>query len=65
MALSYYSFFHISRYVGRLFLKSSSKPIEILGKLNQMAGFDPDEEIELYEVCTSLAFFFSCFILHL
>ncbi|KAI9153875.1 hypothetical protein LWI28_017843 [Acer negundo] len=37
------------RYVGRLFLKSSSKPIEIIGKLNQMAGFDPDEEIELYE----------------
>ncbi|TXG58062.1 hypothetical protein EZV62_015891 [Acer yangbiense] len=38
------------RYVGRLFLKSSSKPIEIIGKLNQMAGFDPDEEIELYEI---------------
>ncbi|TXG58064.1 hypothetical protein EZV62_015893 [Acer yangbiense] len=37
------------RYVGRLFLESSSKPIEIIGKLNQMAGFDPDEEIELYE----------------
>ncbi|KAG6690570.1 hypothetical protein I3843_10G021400 [Carya illinoinensis] len=37
------------RYVGRLFVKSSAKPIEILGKLNQMAGFAPDEEIELYE----------------
>ncbi|KAH7554220.1 hypothetical protein JRO89_XS12G0136900 [Xanthoceras sorbifolium] len=37
------------KYVGRLFLKSSSKPIEIIGKLNQMAGFDPEEEIELYE----------------
>ncbi|KAB5552894.1 hypothetical protein DKX38_010205 [Salix brachista] len=37
------------RYVGRLFVKSSSKPIEILAKLNQMAGFAPDEEIELYE----------------
>lgn len=46
------------RYVGRLFLKSSNKPIEILGKLNQMAGFDPDEEIELYEVSIS-------FLLHL
>ncbi|KAL5545633.1 hypothetical protein UlMin_005320 [Ulmus minor] len=37
------------RYVGRLFVKSTGKPIEILGKLNQMAGFAPDEEIELYE----------------
>ncbi|GMN39634.1 hypothetical protein TIFTF001_008866 [Ficus carica] len=37
------------RYVGRLFVKSSSKPIEILGKLDQMAGFASDEEIELYE----------------
>lgn len=32
-------------------MKSSSKPIEILGKLDQMAGFASDEEIELYEVC--------------
>ncbi|KAJ6923886.1 ubiquitin carboxyl-terminal hydrolase 12 [Populus alba x Populus x berolinensis] len=37
------------RYVGRLFVKSSGKPIEILAKLNQMAGFPPDEDIELYE----------------
>ncbi|KAK3017522.1 hypothetical protein RJ639_007459 [Escallonia herrerae] len=37
------------RYVGRLFVKSSGKPIEILLKLNEMAGFGPDEEIELYE----------------
>ncbi|KAH7512299.1 hypothetical protein FEM48_Zijuj12G0075900 [Ziziphus jujuba var. spinosa] len=37
------------RYVGRLFVRSSGKPIEILGKLNQMACFPPDEEIELYE----------------
>ena len=50
MVFWHFSFFHVSRYVGRLFLKSSSKPIEIIGKLNQMAGFDPDEEIELYEV---------------
>ena len=39
------------RYVGRLFVKSTGKPIEILTKLNQMAGFDADEEIELFEVC--------------
>ncbi|WCJ33065.1 Ubiquitin C-terminal hydrolase 13 [Euphorbia peplus] len=37
------------RYVGRLFVKSSGNPMEILSKINQMAGFSPDEEIELYE----------------
>ncbi|KAF5747748.1 hypothetical protein HS088_TW05G00475 [Tripterygium wilfordii] len=37
------------RYVGRLFVKNTGKPIEILSKLNQMAGFAPDEEIEFYE----------------
>ena len=44
------SFVLCCRYVGRLFVKSSGKPIEILGKINQMAGFAPEEEIELYEV---------------
>lgn len=42
----------LPRYVGRLYVKSYSKPIEILSKLKEMAGFDLDEEIELYEVCT-------------
>ncbi|MQM10211.1 hypothetical protein Taro_043102 [Colocasia esculenta] len=37
------------RYVGRLFVKTTGKPVEILRKLNEMAGFDPNEEIELYE----------------
>ncbi|CAN7037389.1 hypothetical protein IGI04_004445 [Brassica rapa subsp. trilocularis] len=37
------------RYVGRLMVKSSSKPMDITGKLNEMAGFTPDEEIELFE----------------
>ncbi|XP_052200114.1 ubiquitin C-terminal hydrolase 12-like isoform X1 [Diospyros lotus] len=37
------------RFVGRLFVKSSGKPHEILTKLNEMAGFSPEEEIELYE----------------
>ncbi|KAB1225466.1 Ubiquitin carboxyl-terminal hydrolase 12 [Morella rubra] len=37
------------RYVGRLFVKGIGKPVEILTKLNEMAGFSPDEEIELYE----------------
>ncbi|CAN8237138.1 unnamed protein product [Cochlearia groenlandica] len=36
-------------YVGRMMVKSSSKPMDIVGKLNEMAGFAPDEEIELFE----------------
>jgi hypothetical protein len=37
-------------FVGRLFVKALGKPSEILSKLNEMAGFSPTEEIELYEV---------------
>ncbi|XP_010312501.2 ubiquitin C-terminal hydrolase 12 isoform X3 [Solanum lycopersicum] len=37
------------RYVGRLFVKGSGKPLDILSKLNELAGFSPDEEIELFE----------------
>ncbi|XP_020577037.1 ubiquitin carboxyl-terminal hydrolase 13-like isoform X2 [Phalaenopsis equestris] len=37
------------RYVGRLFVKALGKPLEILSKLNQMASFPQNEEIELYE----------------
>ncbi|XP_057462933.1 ubiquitin C-terminal hydrolase 12-like isoform X2 [Actinidia eriantha] len=37
------------RYVGRLFVKANGKPGEILTKINEMAGFGPDEEIELFE----------------
>ncbi|KAK0592466.1 hypothetical protein LWI29_019700 [Acer saccharum] len=37
------------RYAGRLLVKGSGKPVEILTKLNEMAGFGPDEEIDLYE----------------
>ncbi|GAA0141978.1 cysteine protease [Lithospermum erythrorhizon] len=37
------------RYVGRLFVKGSEKPIELLAKLNEMAGFSPDQEIDLFE----------------
>ncbi|KAG5602721.1 hypothetical protein H5410_034091, partial [Solanum commersonii] len=37
------------RYVGRLFAKGISNPMEILSKLNAMAGYAPDQEIELYE----------------
>lgn len=31
-------------------MKALGKPSEILTKLNEMAGFSPNEEIELYEV---------------
>eukprot|EP00252_Welwitschia_mirabilis_P016662 TRINITY_DN3688_c0_g2_i2.p1 TRINITY_DN3688_c0_g2~~TRINITY_DN3688_c0_g2_i2.p1 ORF type:complete len:1108 (+),score=261.03 TRINITY_DN3688_c0_g2_i2:336-3659(+) len=37
------------RYIGRCFVKALGKPIDILPKLNEMAGLPPDEEIELYE----------------
>ncbi|KAB2631495.1 ubiquitin carboxyl-terminal hydrolase 13-like [Pyrus ussuriensis x Pyrus communis] len=37
------------RFVGRLFVKSSSRPVDILAKLNQFAGFPLDEELEIYE----------------
>lgn len=37
-------------YVGRLFVKANGKPVEVLTKLNELAGFSPDEEIELFEV---------------
>ncbi|KAI4364030.1 hypothetical protein MLD38_020174 [Melastoma candidum] len=37
------------RYIGRLFVKNYHKPVEIISSLKEMAGFDPDEEIELYE----------------
>ncbi|KAJ0103327.1 hypothetical protein Patl1_05823 [Pistacia atlantica] len=37
------------RYVGRLLVKGTGKPAEILAELNEMAGFAPDEDIDLYE----------------
>ncbi|KAL5568692.1 hypothetical protein UlMin_025267 [Ulmus minor] len=36
-------------YVGRLFVKGTGLPVEILTKLNEMAGFSADEQIELFE----------------
>ncbi|KAL3620232.1 ubiquitin carboxyl-terminal hydrolase 13 [Castilleja foliolosa] len=38
------------RYAGKLFVKSMGKPSDILTQLNEMAGYAPDEEIELYEL---------------
>ncbi|KAK4408376.1 Ubiquitin carboxyl-terminal hydrolase 12 [Sesamum angolense] len=37
------------RYAGRLFVNGTGKPTDILTKLNEMAGYPSDEEIELYE----------------
>ncbi|KAF5177466.1 Ubiquitin carboxyl-terminal hydrolase [Thalictrum thalictroides] len=37
------------RFIGRIFVKGSGKPSEILTKLNEMAGFPSNQEIELYE----------------
>ncbi|KAJ1410275.1 Ubiquitin specific protease, conserved site [Sesbania bispinosa] len=38
------------RFVGRLFVKCTGKPSEILTKLNELASYDPEEDIALYEV---------------
>ena len=55
--VSLFNFLFVVRYVGRIFVKGSGKPLEILAKLNELAGFLPDEEIELFEVncCSSFA----------
>ncbi|XP_047256499.1 ubiquitin C-terminal hydrolase 12 isoform X1 [Capsicum annuum] len=37
------------RYIGGMFVNRSSKPLEILTKLNELAGFLPDEEIDFFE----------------
>ncbi|WJX59380.1 ubiquitinyl hydrolase 1 [Trifolium repens] len=37
------------RYVGSLLVNRTDKPSEILTRLNKLAGYDPDEEIRLYE----------------
>ncbi|KAL0368371.1 UNVERIFIED_CONTAM: Ubiquitin carboxyl-terminal hydrolase 13 [Sesamum calycinum] len=37
------------RYTGRLFVKSYDKPAHILEKLNKLAGYAPNEDIELFE----------------
>ncbi|GJV30910.1 reverse transcriptase domain-containing protein [Tanacetum coccineum] len=39
-----------SEYAGRLYVKRRGKPTEILAKLNELAGFAPDEDIEVFEV---------------
>ncbi|KAG6417727.1 hypothetical protein SASPL_119919 [Salvia splendens] len=37
------------RYVGRLFVNSLGKPVDIFPRLIEMAGYAPEEDIELYE----------------
>lgn len=44
-------------------MKSTGKPAEILSKLNELAGYAPDEEIDLYEVCCSNICFKNLFII--
>ncbi|GKC12663.1 ubiquitin carboxyl-terminal hydrolase 12-like protein isoform X1, partial [Tanacetum coccineum] len=36
--------------VGRLFVKGTGMPTETLAKLNELVGFAPDEDIELFEI---------------
>ena len=51
MVLAFNLFSFHTRYAGRLFVKSYDKPSDILERLNQLAGYAPNEEIELCEVC--------------
>lgn len=51
IGLSLFFWMELSRYVGTLYVKASSKPKDILRKLRALAGFYEYEEIELYEVC--------------
>uniref|UniRef100_A0A251UED6 ubiquitinyl hydrolase 1 n=1 Tax=Helianthus annuus TaxID=4232 RepID=A0A251UED6_HELAN len=37
------------RYVGKLFVKRTGKPVDILSKLKKLAGYGQGEEIELFE----------------
>ncbi|KAI8556267.1 hypothetical protein RHMOL_Rhmol05G0239600 [Rhododendron molle] len=37
------------RYVGRLYVKARGKPVDFLAKINGLAGFAPDEDIQLFE----------------
>ena len=40
-------------------MNCAGKPIDILRNINELAGFDPDEEIDLYEVCFFMLFYSS------
>ncbi|KAL5728019.1 ubiquitinyl hydrolase 1 [Ranunculus cassubicifolius] len=48
------------RYVGRLFVKDSARPTDVLPKLNEMAGFAADVDIDLYVELKSESGRFSC-----
>jgi hypothetical protein len=48
--IDFYSSFKCFRYVGRLFVKATGRPQDILPKLRRMAGFSQNEDVELYEV---------------
>ncbi|MED6205901.1 hypothetical protein PIB30_022032 [Stylosanthes scabra] len=41
--------FRFLRYIGRFYVSALGKPMDILTRLNEMAGFARDEEIELFE----------------
>ncbi|KAF7143289.1 hypothetical protein RHSIM_Rhsim05G0178400 [Rhododendron simsii] len=40
---------YVVNYVGRLYVKAGGMPVEILAKINRLAGFAPDEDIDLFE----------------
>lgn len=46
-------------------MKCTGKPLEILARLNEMAGYDPEEDIALYEVCLYCLLLLSCNLMKL
>ncbi|XP_057422809.1 ubiquitin C-terminal hydrolase 13-like isoform X2 [Lotus japonicus] len=48
------------RYVGSFYVKANEKPLDILTRLNQMADFAIDEEIDLFEVLSCNIIFYYC-----
>jgi hypothetical protein len=53
--IDFYSSPKCFRYVGRLFVKATGRPMDILPKLRRMADFSEDDDVELYEVSLFLS----------
>ena len=43
-------FFCLFSYLGKTFVKASCKPFDVMEELNAMAGFEPTQDLQLFEV---------------
>lgn len=39
----------LCRYVGSLYVRLSSRPTEVMGRINRLAGFPEDQPVKLFE----------------